>query len=205
MEHKGLPVVAFESVADWSAWLAENGAASEGVWLKFAKKGSRVASVGKAEAIETAIAHGWIDGQINPWDDQAWLVRFTPRGPKSRWSQINCATAERLIDAGRMRPAGLAAVEAARADGRWAAAYPSQTGASVPAALLTALDGDAAASSFFSNLDSANRYAVLYRVHHAKSPGARAGMIAKMVAMLARGEAIHPIKGKGSGDQPARG
>jgi uncharacterized protein YdeI (YjbR/CyaY-like superfamily) len=194
VEHKGLPIVAFASVADWSAWLTENGVTSTGVWLKFAKKGSGVASVGKAEAIEAAIAHGWIDGQINPLDERAWLVRFTARGSKSRWSQISRATAERLIDAGRMQPAGLAAVEAARADGRWAAAYPSQSGASMPDDLQAALD--AAAKSFFANLDSANRYAVLYRVHHAKSGAARAAMIAKMAAMLARGEAIHPIRGK---------
>jgi len=204
VEHKGLPILAFESVADWREWLAGNAAASPGAWLKFAKKGSGAVSVGKAEAIEAAIAHGWIDGQINPLDERAWLVRFTPRGPKSRWSQIIRATAERLIDAGRMQPAGLAAIEAARADGRWAAAYPSQSGASVPDDLLAALDGDATAKSFFASLDSANRYAVLYRVHHAKSGAARTAMIAKLVAMLARGEAIHPIKGKGRSGQPPR-
>jgi len=194
VEHKGLPVVACASPAEWRDWLSEHGATSAGVWLKFAKKNTDMVSVGKAAAIETAIAFGWIDGQINPLDESAWLVRFTPRGPKSRWSQINRATAERLIDAGRMETAGLAAVEAASADGRWACAYPSQAGASLPDDLCSALDGDGAAKSFFAGLDSANRYAVLYRVHHAKSPAARLALIAKLVAMLAKGEAIHPLK-----------
>jgi uncharacterized protein YdeI (YjbR/CyaY-like superfamily) len=205
LEHKGLPILAFESIVDWREWLAGNAAASPGAWLKFARRGSGAVSVGKAEAIEAAIAHGWIDGQINPLDERAWLVRFTPRSPKSRWSQISRTTAERLIDGGQMQPAGLAAVEAARADGRWAAAYPSQSGASMPDDLQAALDGDAGAKSFFASLDSANRYAVLYRVHHANSGAARIGMISKLVAMLTRGEAIHPIKGKGRGDKPVRG
>src|SRR4051812_26875662 len=120
-EHKGLPVLAFASRDMWESWLAEHGPASRGVWVKFAKKTSGVASVRKTEAVETALAFGWIDGQLDRFDDRFWLVRFTPRGPRSKWSQVNVDTATRLLAAGRMAPAGLAEVEKAKADGRWGA------------------------------------------------------------------------------------
>ena len=193
-EHKGLPILAFASQDAWQQWLAKHGAASPGIWLRFAKKTSGVASVSKAEAIESALAFGWIDGQLNPFDEQSWLVRFTPRGPRSRWSQINVATATKLLAAGRMTPAGLAEVDKAKADGRWDAAYAPQSKAEIPDDLQAALDAEPAAKAFFATLKGANRFAVLYRVHDAKTEKTRAARIEKFVAMLARGETLHPQK-----------
>jgi uncharacterized protein YdeI (YjbR/CyaY-like superfamily) len=193
-EHKGLPVMGFASCAGWQAWLAEHGTASRGIWLKLAKKTSGVASVGKSEAIEAALAHGWIDGQLDRFDDQCWLVRFTPRGPRSKWSRINRDTAARLIAEGRMQAAGLAEVDKAKGDGRWDAAYASQARAEVPEDLQAALDARPAAKAFFESLRGANRYAVLYRIHDAKTDATRAARIDKFVAMLELGLTIHPTK-----------
>ena len=193
-EHKGLPVMAFASRADWRAWLAEHGATCRGIWLKLAKKTSGVASVGKSEAIEAALAHGWIDGQLDRFDDQCWLVRFTPRGPRSKWSQINRDTAAKLIAEGGMQAAGLAEVDKAKSDGRWDAAYASPARAEVPGDLQAALDARPAAKAFFESLRGANRYAVLYRIHDAKTDRTRAARIETFVAMLELGRTIHPSK-----------
>ena len=157
-------------------------------------KTSGVASISKAEAIESALAFGWIDGQLDKLDEIFWLTRFTPRGPRSRWSQINVATATKLLAAGRMMPAGVAEVGKAKADGRWDAAYAPQSKAEVPADLQAALDAEPAAKAFFATLKGANRFAVLYRIHDAKTEKTRAARIEKFVAMLARGETIHPLK-----------
>ena len=194
MTHKGLPIHAFETEAEWARWLAGNGTSSQGLWLKFYKKGSGNPCVGKAEAIEAALCHGWIDGQLDSFDDAAWLVRFTPRKSTSKWSELNRKTAERLIAEGRMAPAGLAEVERAKADGRWDAAYAPQSQAAVPEDLAAALDAAPKAKAFFETLTGANRYAILYRTHNAKKPETRKARIEKFVAMLARGETIHPKK-----------
>ncbi|AWM86390.1 YdeI family protein [Microvirga sp. 17 mud 1-3] len=193
-EHKGLPVLAFASRDAWESWLAEHGSASRGIWMKLAKKTSGIAGVGKSEAIEAALAFGWIDGQLDRFDDQFWLVRFTPRGPRSKWSQVNVETATRLSAAGRMTPAGLAEVEKAKADGRWDAAYAPQSKAEIPDDLQAALDAEPAAKAFFSTLKGANRYAVLYRIHDAKTEKTRAARIEKFVSMLALGQTIYPTK-----------
>jgi uncharacterized protein YdeI (YjbR/CyaY-like superfamily) len=193
-DHKGLPILAFQSLAEWDAWLARHGADSAGVWLRFAKKSAASPSIGKPEAVEAALAHGWIDGQLDRLDERFWLVRFTPRGPRSKWSQINRDAAQRLIAAGRMHPAGLAEVDRAKADGRWEAAYAPQSRSEVPADLRAALDAEPSASAFFATLSGANRYAVLYRIHDAKTAKTRAARIEKFVAMLARGETLHPRK-----------
>jgi uncharacterized protein YdeI (YjbR/CyaY-like superfamily) len=190
-----LSVLAFPSQAAWDRWLTANGATSAGVWLKFAKKGAGMACIGKASAIETAVAHGWIDGQLDRFDDQFWLVRFTRRGPKSKWSQNNRTIAERLLKEGRLTSAGLAEVEKAKADGRWEAAYAPQSRAAVPDDLQAALDAVPDAKAFFAQLKGANRYAILYRIHDAKTAKTRAARIEKYVAMLARGETVHPNKG----------
>ena len=192
----GLPVLSFADAKAWGRWLSRHGATQKGLWLKLAKKGNAQASVSQPQAIETALCHGWIDGQIQRYDELWWLVRFTPRQPRSKWSQINCRTALRLIDDGLMQPAGLAQVQAAQADGRWDAAYASQSHATVPPDLQAALDADAAASDFFARLDGANRFAVIYRVQEPKLPATRARRIAQLVAMLARGETIHPMSPK---------
>lgn len=193
-EHKGLPVRGFATQQAWNTWLSRNGKTSPGLWLKLAKKDAGVSSVSKAEAIETAIAHGWIDGQIDKYDEQFWLTRFTRRSAKSRWSKINRATAIKLIEQGRMKPAGKREVDLAKSDGRWDAAYASQSKAVVPKDLAAALDAEPAAKNFFATLTGANRYAVLYRVNTAKTAKTRADRISKFVAMLARGKTIHGSK-----------
>ena len=197
LEHKGLPILSFPGQSDWIDWLKVHGKKIPGIWLKFAKKTSGVSSVAKAEAIESALAHGWIDGQLDKFDDQFWLVRFTPRGPKSNWSQVNRDTAMRLIAAGQMTPAGLHQVERAKADGRWNAAYAPQSRAEVPADLVAALSLKPEAAAFFTSLTGANRYAVLYRIGDAKTEKTRAARISKFVAMLERGETVYPDKGAG--------
>lgn len=190
----GLPIRGFASAALFKQWMVGQHPDSKGIWLKLSKQGSGVASVSKAEAIEVALCHGWIDGQLNPYDERFWLIRFTPRSAKSRWSEINRATATRLMAEGRVSPAGIAQIEAARQDGRWDAAYAPQSKAEAPADLLAALEANAAAKAFFATLKGANRYAVLYRIQDAKTPATRQARIEKFVAMLARGEVVHPPK-----------
>ena len=186
------PTLSFDSQASWETWLAEHHPDSKGVWLKIAKKETGLPSVNYAEALESALCYGWIDGQKAALDGQYWLQKFTPRGRKSGWSKVNCQKAEGLIAAGRMQAAGLAQVEAARADGRWAAAYESQRTMGVPEDLQAELDRHPAARAFFETLDGANRYAVLYRVTTAKKPETRAAKIVKLVEMLERNEKLHP-------------
>jgi uncharacterized protein YdeI (YjbR/CyaY-like superfamily) len=185
-----LPIELFASPADFEAWL-ESFADSDGLWLKIAKKGSGVESVSYAEALEVALCFGWIDSQKRVFDEKHFLQRFTPRRPRGRWSQINREKAEALIAAGKMRPAGLAEVEAAKADGRWDAAYAGQRTAEVPDDLQRELDRNAAAREFFAGLDGANRYAIVYRLDDAKKPETRERRLRKFVAMLERGEKIH--------------
>lgn len=191
-ERKGLPVLAFAGPGEWQAWLAEHDTTSAGLWLKLAKKGAAVVTVTYAEAVDVALCHGWIDGLAGGYDDTFWLQRFTPRGPRSKWSQINREKAERLIEAGLMQPAGLAAIEAARQDGRWDNAYPSSSTATVPADLQAALDDNPDAAAFFATVSQSNRYAVIMRVQDAKRAETRARRITQYVEMLARGEKIHP-------------
>jgi uncharacterized protein YdeI (YjbR/CyaY-like superfamily) len=187
-----LPVVAFATAAAWDAWLAGHHGDAAGLWLKLAKKGSGIPSVSYAEAVDVALCHGWIDGQKGRLDDQFWLQRFTPRKPGSKWSRINTQRAAALIESGRMRPAGLREVERAKADGRWEAAYHSQSTATVPADLAAALAESPEASAFFETLNSANRYAILYRIAGAKRPETRAKRIAGFVAMLSEHKQLHP-------------
>lgn len=187
-----LPVLGFRRAADWARWLERHGARARGVWLRIAKKGSGGTSVTYAEALEEALCYGWIDGQKKRGDEESWLQKFTPRRARSIWSQINRAKVEELIRAGRMKPAGLAAYEQARADGRLEQAYASQSNAEVPEDFRAELDRRPRARAFFATLKSANRYAVLFRIHTAKKPETRARRIAKLVEMLERGEVLHP-------------
>jgi uncharacterized protein YdeI (YjbR/CyaY-like superfamily) len=186
-----LPIHLFAEPAALEAWLEENHGSSNGIWLKIAKKGADEPSVTYGEALELALSFGWIDSQKRGFDDQHFLQRFTPRRPRGRWSKINREKAEALIEAGRMRPSGLAEVEAAKADGRWEAAYEGQSSAKVPADLRRELDANPAAAEFFATLDSANRYAIVYRLDEAKRPETRERRLRKFVAMLERGEKIH--------------
>lgn len=186
-----LPILPFSSAAAWEAWLTDEHARAAGVWLKIAKKDSGIATVTYAQALDVALCFGWIDGQKRSFDATWFLQRFSPRKARSGWSRINTEHVARLIAEGRMRPAGLAQVEAARADGRWAAAYESQSNATVPPDLQAALDANPAAAAFFATLRGANRYAILYRVQDAKRPETRARRIERFVAMLERGETLH--------------
>lgn len=191
-DRQGKPILAFESREVWRDWLAEHHAASSGLWLAIAKQGSGIPTVSYSEALDVALCFGWIDGQKDKLDADRWLQRFTPRAPRGKWSRINRGRVEALIAAGAMQPAGLREVERAKADGRWEAAYDGQRTAAVPDDLRQALDRDPTARDFFATLDSANRYAILYRLQEAKKPDTRARRLQKFVEMLARGEKIHP-------------
>ncbi|MBJ6761271.1 YdeI/OmpD-associated family protein [Myxococcaceae bacterium JPH2] len=187
-----LPIIGFATPDDWSTWLAAHHDSSKGVWLKLGKKGSGLASIDYAQALQVALAWGWIDGQKRAHDATAWLQRFTPRGPKSMWSQINRDKALALIASGEMKPSGLAEVERARKDGRWDAAYASASKAVVSPELQAALAANPRAEKFFAALDAANRYSVLHRVNTATTDETRQRRIARLVEMLARHEKIHP-------------
>jgi uncharacterized protein YdeI (YjbR/CyaY-like superfamily) len=186
-----LPQLAFESEQAWEEWLEAHHAESDGVWLKFAKKGSGASSVSYAEAVTAALCFGWIDSQSRRLDDQFYVQRFTPRRARSKWSKVNCARALELIAQGRMRPAGLREVEAAQADGRWEAAYDSPSTAAVPDDLRAALAKNPGAQAFFAQLDSRNRYAILHRIQTVKRPETRQRRIAEFVMMLAEGRKLY--------------
>ncbi|WP_298256099.1 YdeI/OmpD-associated family protein [Bradyrhizobium sp.] len=191
-----LPIIAFKSQEAWNDWLVLQAADCRGLWLKLAKKSSGIASVSRPEAVDTALCHGWIDGQLDSFDDQYSLVRFTPRRQASKWSERNRTRALELIKLERMLPSGMKEIERAQKDGRWGTAYAPQSTAQVPEDLGAALKRNAKAARFFETLDRVNRYAILYRVHTAKKPETRVARIEKFVAMLAAGETIHPLKSK---------
>lgn len=185
-------ILAVDDAAAWDVWLAKHHASSRGVWLTIAKKDKGLSSPTYAEALEAALVWGWIDGQKGSLDERAWLQRFSPRGPKSMWSKINRDKAQALIERGAMKPPGLLQVTRAKEDGRWDAAYASSRTIDVPDDLEKAFEANPKAKAFFTTLDSANRYAVLFRVHTAKKVETRAARIEKLVAMLGRKEKIHP-------------
>ncbi len=187
-----LPTLLFASPQDWEAWLDAHHAETAGVWLKLAKRDAGVLTVTYAEALEVALCYGWIDGQKASFDEQFWLQKFTPRRAKSIWSQVNCAKATALIEAGRMQAAGLRQVEAAKGDGRWDAAYAGSRTIEVPADFQAELEAHPAAQAFFAGLNSANRYAFLWRIHTAKKPETRAARIAQFIEMLTQGQKLHP-------------
>ncbi len=193
--------------AAWRAWLAAGHARSGAVWLVLAKKGtSQPTSLTYDQALEEALCHGWIDGQVRRRDDLTYRQRFSPRRPRSVWSKRNVGIAERLSREGRMQPAGLAEIERARGDGRWEAAYPGSATIEVPDELAAALAASPAARRLFEALSSQNRYAILYRIATAKRPETRARRIEKFVAMLARGETIYPQEGRStSRSEPVSG
>jgi uncharacterized protein YdeI (YjbR/CyaY-like superfamily) len=188
----GLPTRFFASPDEWEEWLEENHAVADGVWIEMAKKDTGIKSVRHPEAVERALCFGWIDGRREAHDERYFLQRFTPRRSRSSWSRINREAAERLIADGRMRPAGLAEVERAKADGRWQAAYEGQRSSTVPDDLQRELDARPKAKASFAELNSQNRYAILYRLQEAKKPETRARRLAKFLAMLEAGEKIYP-------------
>jgi len=186
------PTLTFATQSEWEAWLEDNGDISPGVWLRLARKSAGLTTVTYAQALESALCHGWIDGRKQSDDRHHWLQRFAPRTARSIWSKINTEKAEALIAAQRMRPAGLAAIERARRDGRWDAAYASARTSSVPDDLQQALDADPKARAFFATLDGRNRYAILFRIHNVRKAGTRAKKIAQFIRMLGNGEKLHP-------------
>jgi uncharacterized protein YdeI (YjbR/CyaY-like superfamily) len=190
-QHSGLPVLAFADLKALETWLGSQPSGAPGVWIKFARKGALEATLTKDAAIDAALCHGWIDGKLETYDDAHWLVRFTPRRPASKWSLRNRNRALELKEQGRMRPAGLAQIEAAMADGRWDQAYASAGAAQVPSDLQSALNANPVAAAFFKTLSSRNRYAILYRIGAVKKAETRKRKIEEFVAMLSRGETIH--------------
>jgi uncharacterized protein YdeI (YjbR/CyaY-like superfamily) len=181
----------FPTQAAWARWLEKNHRTSQGLWLRLAKKEAGLKSVTYAEALEIALCHGWIDGQKRGESEQAWLQRFVPRSRKSIWSKINHDKAVALIASGRMKTAGLEAIEAAKKEGRWDAAYDSPKGAKVPADFQQALDASPRALEFFHSLDGANRYAVLFRIQTVKKAETRVRKIQEFLQMLERNERVH--------------
>ena len=202
MADDDLPLLTFADLASMERWLDEHGETSPGAWLRFAKQGATEVTVSKSDAIDCALAYGWVDGQLGRVDAHFFKTRFTPRRPRSIWSQVNRERVERLEQAGRMRPRGRAQVEQAKADGRWAAAYARQSEAAPDADLTAALDAEPAARELFDALDAANRFAILFRVQQAGTPAKRAAKIVEMVAMLGRGETIHPRRAKRTRSDP---
>lgn len=182
------PILHFEDATAWEAWLAEHHATQPGVWLRYARAASSQTSVAHTGALDVALCYGWIDGQARGLDAETWLQKFTPRGKRSLWSKRNRERVERLSESGAMRPSGLAAVEAAKADGRWDRAYDSPATATVPDDLQAALDGNPRAAEQFASLRRSARFALLYRIQTAARPETRAGRIETFVGKLERGD-----------------
>jgi len=192
--YRDLPILEFCTKARFASWMGAQPKASKGLWLKLAKKASGIETVSQQDAIETALCHGWIDGQLDKFDEAYWLVRFTPRKPRSKWSEVNRTKAMELIANGHMKPAGLREIERAKVDGRWNAAYAPQSTAAVPRDLQAALNRNKIAKHVFEKLDGKNRYAILHRVQDVKKAETRRSRIEKYVSMLSRGETIYPRK-----------
>ncbi|HEY8283944.1 MAG TPA: YdeI/OmpD-associated family protein [Chloroflexota bacterium] len=187
-----LPVLLCASPREWEDWLNEHHGEQGGVWLKIAKKGVGIGSVSYSDALDSALCHGWIDGQKQSYDNTFWLQKFTPRRPKSLWSRVNTERATVLIESGKMMPGGLREVDAAKADGRWDAAYASQRMMAVPDDFQAELDRFPIAKEFFATLNAANRYAICYRIESAKKPETRRARIDTFIAMLVAKEKLHP-------------
>jgi len=187
-----LPIISFETQQGWERWLTEHHTETEGLWLKIAKKEAGISSVNYAEALESAICYGWIDGQKASFDDKYWLQKFTQRRAKSIWSKVNCTKALALIAEGRMQPAGIRQVELAQADGRWESAYESQSKITIPDDFQKELDNNPKAQEFFTTLNSVNRYAILFRIQTAKKPETRSARISTFIEMLSNNQKLHP-------------
>jgi len=191
-ERAGLQILLFGDQLSWSQWLGEHYAQIEGVWLKLAKKNGGASTVSYAEALDEALCYGWIDGQVGRYDEQYYLQRFTPRRSRSVWSKTNTEKAEQLCQTGRMHPAGWSAIETAKANGRWEAAYAPSSTMTLPPDFQTALDAHPQAQTFFQSLNKLNRYAFYYRIQSAPNPKIRTQKIEKFITMLTEGKKFHP-------------
>ena len=187
----GKPILQLASQEEWEAWLDAEHGTSDGVWLKFAKKGSGVETVVYAEALEVALCYGWIDSQVARLDERFYLQKFTPRRARSKWSRINRDKIEELTRQGRLKPAGLEQVELAKADGRWDAAYASPANVAIPDDLQAALDASPQAAEFWERLNKSNRFAIVFQLEDAKKPETRTRRLEKFVGMLERGEKLY--------------
>ena len=187
-----LSIISFATQQDWEAWLKEHHTATRGIWLKLAKKETGILSLSYSEALDSALCYGWIDGQKASCDDLYWLQKFTPRSSKSMWSKVNCDKVTALLASGRMQPAGIRQVELAKADGRWEAAYESQSNITIPDDFQRELDKNQQAKKFFHTLNSVNRYAILFRIQTAKKPETRSARITKFIEMLSNNQKIYP-------------
>lgn len=185
------PYITFRKPEEFRQWLSENVKLSDGIWLRFAKKGSGEMSITYAQALDEALCYGWIDAQKKSLDEKSWVHRFCPRRPRSRWSKINIQHVERLIQAERMTPYGLEEIEKAKANGRWAAAYDSPRDAEPPADFLERLAQDPASLAFFKTLNRANVYAIVYRLQTSKRPETREKRMQSILEMLAKGQKFH--------------
>lgn len=186
-----MPIALFNNQLDWHVWLEKNHAQQKGLWLKLAKKSSGKSTITYAEALEEALCYGWIDGQKQAYDNEYWLQKFSPRGAKSVWSKVNVTKAQLLVKSGKMQPAGLAAINLAKQDGRWGAAYDSPSTVTVPEDFQAALDKNPKAKQFFGTLNKTNVYSFCWRVQTAKKPETRKARIEKFVNMLNKGEKLH--------------
>jgi uncharacterized protein YdeI (YjbR/CyaY-like superfamily) len=186
-----LPILSFPDADALGGWLDAHGDTAPGIWMKLSKSSAPARTISKTDAIDVALCHGWIDGQLDRYDEHYWLVRFTPRKARGRWSRVNRDRALKLIAEGRMRPTGALQIEAAKADGRWSEAYAPASSAEVPQDLLDALADNPKAAAFFSTLKGANRYAILYRIGSVKKAETRSHKVAQFVGMLERGETVH--------------
>lgn len=181
----------FSSSQAWEEWLSQNHHLEEGIWLRFYKKSSNIASVTYKEAVDVALCYGWIDGQARSYDEQSYIQKFTPRRKRSIWSKVNRGNVERLITDGRMREPGQKAINAAKADGRWDAAYDSPSTSEMPTDFQAALDANPAAHAFYATLNKANTYAILWRLQTTKTPEARQKRMEQILEMLTKGETFH--------------
>ena len=186
-----LPVLTFKTAKEWEKWIGKNYASSQGIWLRFYKKVSGVPSVTYPEAVEVSLCYGWIDGQANKYDEKSYLQRFTPRRPKSIWAKKNIERVTSLIASGKMKPAGLKEVEAAKADGRWEMAYDSPATMEIPGDFLAALSKNPKAKKFFETLNKTNRYSIAWRLQTAKKTETREKRMKTILEMLSKKEKFH--------------
>lgn len=189
--NKVLPIISFKSEKEWERWLDKNHSKSTGIWMKIAKKETGIKSIYYPEALDIALCYGWIDGQKKAFDDTYWLQKFTHRLPKSKWSKKNCNRAEELIKLGKMKPEGQKEIDLAKKDGRWEAAYESQGNSKIPGDFQKKMDENPGTMEFFNSLNSANRYAFLYRIHDAKRPETRMQRINMFIDMLKEKKKFH--------------
>lgn len=186
--YKDIPVMRFADTQAWHDWLDNHYDLQSGVWIQMARKGTGIASISRAQALDIALCYGWIDGQAKSLDTTYFLQKFTPRRAKSMWSKVNVAFVEKLIEEGRMQPPGFAAIESAKADGRWDAAYASPKHATMPDDLAAALAANPQAQAGYDTLNKTNQYAALWQLMTVKTPQGRQARLEKLIALLAAGK-----------------